>query len=63
MSVLVHGFDDCQHLLVINLVILLCEVELSTVERDRVKAAIGGVALGYDGSQGIIGGVCLDDGG
>jgi len=50
MSVLVHGFDDCQHLLVVDFVILLCKVELPAVERDRMKAAIGGVPLRYYGS-------------
>ena len=63
MTVVVHGLDDCQYLLVVDFIIEFRRVELSTPEGYRVEFAGFRVSLRDNTPLGIIGGVRFHNGG
>ena len=64
MTVVVHGLDDCQYLLVVDFIIEFRQVELSTPEGYRVEFAGSWVSLRDDTPfKSIIGGARFHNGG
>src|SRR5579859_2577265 len=63
MSIGLQLLDDSQHLLIVDLVVLLWQLELATMECDRVEYSVIGIALRNDSAEGIVGGVCFEYGG
>jgi len=63
MSVGLQRLDDSQHFLIIDLVLLLWQLELATMERDRVEYSVIGIALRNDRGEGIDEGVHFEYGG
>src|SRR6195952_5252209 len=58
MSPFLERPDDCEHLLVVDLIVTLDRAQAFGEERNRVPLAIGAL-LGEDGTRGKVGTVCL----
>src|SRR5579859_1932875 len=57
MSIALHGFNDRQHLLIVDLIVLLGGLKLATVKGDGMEYSVSGIALRDDGTECIVGSI------
>src|SRR5579859_8060490 len=63
MAVAIHGLHDCQHLLVVDLIVEFRQIELATVEGYRVEYSVLGAPLGDDSPESIVRSIGFQDDG
>jgi len=59
VAVPIHGLNNGQHLLIVDLIVELCRVEFAAVEGDGVQPPRTRVSLRYNGANGVVRGIRL----